>query len=168
MARSKGLLILLPVAVLSGLACATRLQPIDPAMASVAYGDAETTEAEPPLSSRLGHRGADGRFMPIPDATVLVGFGDVGCKEPFQKQETVTFGEDGSFHIPIIVQYTSARMGDFRADGSVSERYCIEDKSYGCYRFKAAGCNDLVLRYDPKKEVPDLLEMRCPHRHETK
>jgi hypothetical protein len=149
---------------LVGAAVASGPPSAEPVIVSTPTPAGDSTVPEQRLAARLGYRGPDGHFIPISDAIVLVGFSDVGCKEPFQSPTKVSFEEDGGFSIPIVLQYSTARVRDFKPDGSASEPYCIEGQSYGCYRFKARGCDDLVLRYDPQQRVPELLEMRCRSR----
>jgi len=121
--------------------------------------------ATPPvLSGRLVFRRADKTLVPIADAVVLFGMGDASCLEPHQVRKEVKFHSDGMFSFVVDESRGFARWVDLRPDGTAGEPYCTEDVFYGCYRFKAKGCEDLIVRYDPKQALGHLFVMTCPGR----
>jgi len=125
----------------------------------------QSTSTEPRFAGRLAFRSNDGKLVSIVDATVLVGFDDYQpCAESVQMVKRVKFEVDGSFSFQVDTQVSYARQSDVQSDGSTSEPICGESKTYGCYRFKAKGCEDLIVRYLPES-MPDKLQvMSCKGR----
>ena len=120
--------------------------------------------SQPALAGRLVFRRVDKTLVPITDAVVLMGVGDLSCLEPYQSRMEVRFRSDGSFSFAVDESRSFTHRVNLGPDGTAGEPYRTEDVSYGCYRFKAKRCEDMVIRYDPRKTPEHLLVMTCPGR----
>lgn len=124
-------------------------------------GSSPEAASSPQIVGRLVFRREDKTLVPIADAIVLMGMGDVSCLEPYQSPKEVKFRPDGGFSFAVDESHSFSRWADIQPDGTTGDPYCTEDVSYGCYRFKAKGCEDLIIRFDPKKVPEQLLVMKC-------
>jgi hypothetical protein len=93
------------------------------------------------FDGQLGYRSTDGLLVPVVPDVVLVGWGEGRCQFTLQSPKALEVDADGRFRLFLEESSRSVeRIVVMHPDGSVDEPTCVEDASWPCYRFRAAGC----------------------------
>jgi hypothetical protein len=117
------------------------------------------------FDGRLEYRAGDGTLVPLLPDAIFVGWGDDGCQITRQSSERLAFYPDGSFRVSVSTKefFISYPMGGSPPEGSVNKAARREPVLWPCYRFRADGCDDAIVKFGPTPPGASI-ELSCPGR----
>ena len=123
----------------------------------------EEDPAEVLFMGRVGYKTWSGEFVPVTDASVLVGWGDGGCQFTLQEASDLVVRGDGSFSSVVYPTSRETYGALHRAGSQGAAPSCVVYTEWPCFRFRADGCNDAT---EPVSQgwVQHDIEMECPSR----